>query len=96
MNKKDMKHLKFCIENNVPKDTKGRVVYWKEDKTDCFEFKKVRGNIEDELSGVYIFEYDLYTKVKISYDDIEHIVLTEITSSNEVDDKYNLKELYDE
>jgi len=63
---------------------------------DCFEFKKVRGNIEDELSGVYIFEYDLYTKVKISYDDIEHIVLTEITSSNEVDDKYNLKELYDE
>ena len=96
MNKTDMKHLKLCIENNVPKDSKGHVVYWKEEKTDCFEFKKVKGNISKELSGIYIFEYDLYTKVKIPYDDIEHIILTELKSRGETDDKYNLRDLYDE
>ncbi|MBI9010911.1 MAG: hypothetical protein JEZ08_01675 [Clostridiales bacterium] len=96
MDETDMKQLKFCIENNVPNDSKGRVVYWKEGKTDCFEFKKVKGNIAKELSGVYIFEYDLYTKVKIPYDDIEHIILTEMKSQYEVEDKYNLRDLYDE
>ena len=96
MNETDLKHLKLCIENNVPEDSKGQVVYWKEDKTDSFEFKKVRGNLAEELSGIYIFEYDLYTLVKIPYDDIEHIILTELNSLEENDDKYDLRGLYDE
>lgn len=96
MNEKDKKYLKLCLENNVPKDSRGHVVYWKDEKTDCFEFKKVSGNIEKDLSGTYIFEYDLFTKVRITYDDIEHIIFTEMTREEVTGDKYNLKDLYDE
>ncbi len=95
MNEKDIKHLKLCIEKELPKSTKGQVIYWRDDKTNCFEFRRVISNNRGELNDTYVFEFDVYTKIKVAFDDIEHILLTGINTHNDPSDKYDLKGFYD-